>query len=233
MKTLSILLLIGAIALSFSAGEAFAFNPQVFDMTLNDVQTQQFDGYNIVTLDFNLFNNGSEDITLSGYSSIYLNDTNADYWEPINHRDFGFTEAECPSLDTIASANTTTNIKLCFLTTDEANLGYSFVIENDDYFTEYQPKEFILESVPDWFKTTAASWCSDAITESQFITLTQTNIEEGAINVLRTQSGINVGAQTPDWVKSNTCLWSTDQLSDYEFLDSIYWFVDNGKIQLN
>jgi hypothetical protein len=233
MKTLAILLLIGAMALSFSAGEAFAFDPQVFDMTLNDVQTQQFDGYDIVTIDFNLFNNGSEDIVLSGYSSIYLNDTNADYWEPINHRDFGFTETECPALDTIALVNSTTNIKLCFLTTNEVDLGYSLVIEDDDYFTEHSPKEFQLESVPDWFKTTAASWCSDAITESQFITLTQTNIEEGAINVLRTQSGLDLGAQTPDWVKNNTCLWSTDQLSDYEFLDSIYWFVDNGKIQLN
>jgi len=123
MKMLMLVLLMAAVAMSLSVSESYAFDPQVFDMTLNDVQTQQFTGYDIITLDFNLINSGSEDITLSGYSTIFLNDTNADYWEPINHLDFGFTSTECPTLDIVALANSTTNIKLCFLTTDEANLG--------------------------------------------------------------------------------------------------------------
>ena len=27
--------------------------------------------------------------------------------------------------------------------------------------------------------------------------------------------------------------WSNDIISDYEFLDGIYWFIDNGKVQLD
>jgi hypothetical protein len=221
------------VAISFVAPQAFAFDPQVFDITLNEAQTQTFAGYEVVTLDFSLTNGGSEDIPLSGYSTIFLNDTNADYWEAINYRDFGFTETQCPSLDSLALANSTTNIKLCFLTTDEANLGYSLVIEDNDYFVDNQAKELVLESVPDWFKTSAASWCSNAITESQFITIVETNIGDGNINVMRGQSGDDLGASSPAWVKSNACLWSTDQISEYEFLDSIYWYIDNGQIQLN
>jgi len=233
MKMLMLVLLMAAVTMSFSVSESYAFDPQVFDMTLNDVQTQQFAGYDIVTLDFNLINSGSEDITLSGYSTIFLNDTNADYWEAINHLDFGFTSTECPTLDTVALANSTTNIKLCFLTTDETNLGYSLVLEDNDYFVNNTPNEFVLESVPDWFTATANAWCTDTISDSEYINSAQFNIQGGIIDVLRGQSGTDLGAPIPAWVKTNACDWSNNQISDYEYLDGIYWLIDNGKIQLD
>lgn len=233
MSKLPILFILAvAITASFSISESYALDPQIFNMTLNDVQTQQFAGYDIITLDFNLINGGTEDVTLSGHSLIYLNDTNADYWEFINHQDFGFTSTDCPSLDATAIANSTTSIKLCFLTTDEPHIGYSLVITDDDYASQNPPKEFVLESVPNWFTTTANAWCTDVVTDSEFINSVQFSIQQGNINVLKAQSGTDVGAPIPAWVKTNACDWSNGLISDYEFLDGIYWLIDNGKIQL-
>jgi hypothetical protein len=234
MNTLAILLLAVVITASFSVTESYAFDPQTINITLTDAQIQNFDGYDIFTLVISLFNGGDQNVTIAGNSALYLNDTNSDYWEYINHQDYEeFTETDCPGLDTTISPNSTASVQLCYLTFNDVDIGYSLVLEDGDYSTGTQPNEIVLESVPNWFKTTAASWCSNAITESQFITLVQTNIQDGTINVLRGQSGLDTGAQTPEWIKSNSCLWSTDQISDYEFLDGIYWLVDNGKIQLN
>ena len=226
MSKLPILFILAvAIIASFSISESYAFDPQSFNMTLNDVQTQTFAGYDIITLDFNLINGGTEDVTLSGHSMIYVNDTNADYWEFINHQDFGFTSTDCPSLDATSIANSTTSIKLCFLTTDEQNIGYSLVITENDYSSPYQPNEFVLESVPNWFTSTANAWCTDLIPDSEYINSVQFNIQQGNIEVLRGQSGTDVGAPIPSWVKTNACDWSNNQTSDYEFLDGIYWLL--------
>ena len=234
MSKLPILfILAAAITISFSASESYAFDPQTFNMTLNDVQTQQFAGYDIITLVFSLFNTGTEDVPLAGHSVIYVNDTNADYWEFINHQDFGYTSAECPDLDVTATANSTTNLKLCFLTTDEIDVGYSLLITDDDFTSEDPPKEFVLESVPDWFTTTADAWCTDITSDSEYVNSIEFNIQQGNINVLRGLSGTDVGATIPAWVKTNACDWSNDLISDYEFLDGIYWLIDNGKIQLD
>ncbi len=233
MNKLSLIILAVTIVASFSITESYAYDPQMFNMTLNDVQTQQFAGYDILTLDFNLINSGTEDVTLSGHSLIYVNDTNADYWEFINYQDFGFTSTECPSLDATSIANSTTSMKLCFLTTDEVNVGYSLVITDDDFASENQPKEFVLESAPNWFTTTANAWCTDVISDSEYINSVEFNVQQGNINVLRAQSGTDVGAPIPAWVKASACDWSNDVISDYEFLDGIYWLIDNGKIQLD
>jgi hypothetical protein len=219
---------------SLAVTDVYALDPQTFDISLTDAQTHNFDGYDVISLVLSIFNGGSESETLQGSSMLYLNDTNSDYWESINHNDYDeFTETECPILNTTIEANNTSSVTLCFLTFNDVDIGYSLVLEDDNYLTGIQPNEIVLESVPNWFKTSAASWCSNAITESQFTTLVQTNIQDGTINVLRGQSELDVGAQTPEWIKSNSCLWSTDQISDYEFLDAIYWLIDNGKIQLN
>ncbi len=36
------------------------------------------------------------------------------------------------------------------------------------------------------------------------------NIQQGNINVLRAQSGTDVGATIPAWVKASACDWSND-----------------------
>ena len=235
MSKLPILFILAvAIAASFSISESYAFDPQMISVTISDSQTQSFVDYDIITIVFSLFNGGTEDAVLSGHSMLYLNDTNSDYWEYVNHQDLDdFTETDCPSLDTTVSANSTSNVKLCFLTFNDVDVGYSVILENNDYLSGNQPNEFVLESVPDWFTTTANAWCTDTISDSEYINSAQSNIQGGIIDVLRGQSGTDVGAPIPAWVKTNACDWSNNQISDYEYLDGIYWLIDNGKIQLD
>ena len=216
-----------------SLPSAYSFNPDSFNMTLTDAQKIQYVDYNIITLTFTLFNNDNQDAVFTGHSMIYLNDTIGDYWEYSNYLDLdNYSSSDCPYLETFVSSYSSNEIKLCYLTSNEPDLGYSLVLNDNRYFKDSNTKEFVLESVPDWFKSTAGFWCSDAITDLDFVNSTQFYIQDGAINVLRGQSGIDTGATIPAWVKSNACLWSDTLISDYEFLDAIYWLIDNGKIQL-
>jgi len=235
MNKVSLMLVLAfVVSVSLVTSDAYAFNPQNFTITVDDAYTTNFADYDVISIVFSLFNGGTEDAVLSSHSMLYLNDTNSDMWEYTSYTDLpNFTETQCPDLDTTISANSTGQVTLCYLTMPDDDIGYSVYLTDNDPLSGNQPKEVVLESVPDWFKTTAASWCSDSITESEFITLVETNIGDGNITVMRGQSGDDLATPTPSWVKSNACLWSTDQLSDYEFLDSIYWFIDNGKIQLN
>jgi hypothetical protein len=228
-----LLILSIAMVTSLSITDSYGYDPLVFNMTITDVQSQQFAGYDIITLDFELVNTGLEDVILTEHSQIYLNDTKADYWEYINYQDFGLTSSECPLLDTTAFANSTSSLKLCFLTTDEIDVGYSLVIADDTFVTENQPNEFVLESVPNWFTTTANAWCTDVTSDPEYLNSVEFNIQQGNIDVLRTQSGVDLGAPIPAWVKTNACDWSNGSISDYEFLDGIYWLIDNGKVQLD
>ena len=136
-------------------------------------------------------------------------------------------------MDSVVNANSTASLKLCFLTTDEVDIGYSLVITGDDFSSEDQPKEFVLESVPSWFTTTANAWCTDTISDSEYLNSVEFNVQQGNIDVLRAQNETDLGATIPAWVKTNACDWSNDTISDYEFLDGIYWLIDNGKIQLD
>jgi len=234
MKTATILTLLAIVAVSMFTPSAFAFDATQFNMTLTDAQTTSFENFDIITLIFSLFNNDSESVSLTGHNMLYLNDTSDTQWEYTSHIDLPtLSSTDCPVLNATIPAGQSANVKQCFMVTNATDIGYDLVLNNNYYMMDWETNSFVLESVPDWFKTTAASWCSDAITEFEFTTLVQSNIQDDNINVMRGQSGLDVGAQTPGWVKSNACLWSTDQISDYEFLDGIYWLIDNGKIQLD
>ena len=216
-----------------SLPSAYSFNPDSFNMTLIDAQKIPYVNYNIITLTFTLFNNGNQDAVLTGHSMMYLNDTIGDYWEYSNYLDLdNYSSSDCPYLETFVSSYSSNEIKLCYLTSNEPDLGYSLILNDNRYFKDSNTKEFVLESVPNWFKSTAGFWCSDVITDSDFVSSVQFYIQDGIINVLRGQSEIDAGATIPAWVKSNACLWSDNQLSDYEFLDGIYWLIDNGKVQI-
>ena len=216
-----------------SLPSAYSFNPDSFNMTLIDAQKIPYVNYNIITLTFTLFNNGNQDAVLTGHSMMYLNDTIGDYWEYSNYLDLdNYSSSDCPYLETFVSSYSSNEIKLCYLTSNEPDLGYSLILNDNRYFKDSNTKEFVLESVPNWFKSTAGFWCSDVITDSDFVSSVQFYIQDGIINVLRGQNGTDTGATIPAWVKSNACLWSDNQLSDYEFLDGIYWLIDNGKVQI-
>jgi len=230
-KTLSIFSIL--ILSSFILPQAYSFEVDSFNMTLTDAQKTQFTDYDLIEILFSLFNGGTEQVVFSGHSMLYLNDTNYDYWEHSSYLDLeGYSSSVCPELDTYVNPGNSIDVKLCYITTDDPTVGYSLILNDNRYFKDSNTKEFVLESVPNWFKSTAGFWCSDAITDSDFVNSTQFYIQDGAISVLRGQSGTDTGTTIPAWVKSNACLWSDSQLSDYEFLDGIYWLIDNGKIQL-
>lgn len=218
---------------SLLSPQAYAFDVQSTDINLQDVQVIEYQEYDILEAIFSLFNGGTQPAQLIGHSMLYLNDTNADTWEYSSYLDLSeSTETDCPILNATINSGQSANINLCFLIPKDNSTGYSIVANNDKYFMDMDAKEFVLESIPDWFKSTAGDWCSDIITESDFTNSTQSYIQDDTINVLRGQNGTDTGAQTPAWVKNNACQWSNSQISDYEFLDGIYWLIDNGKIQL-
>jgi len=230
-KTLSILSIL--ILSSFILPQAYSFDVDSFNMTLTDVQKTQHATYDLIEILFSLFNGGTQQVVFSGHSMLYLNDTNYDWWEYSSYMDLeGYSSSVCPELDTYVNPGNSIDVKLCYIITDDPTVGYSLILNDNRYFKDSNIKVFVLESVPDWFKSTAGFWCSDAITDSDFVNSTQFYIQDGAINVLRGQSGTDTGATIPAWVKDNACLWSDNLISDYEFLDAIYWLIDDGKIQL-
>ena len=230
-KTLSIFSIL--ILSVFILPQAYSFEVDSFNMTLVDAQKTQHTTYDLIEILFSLFNGGTQLVVFSGHSMLYLNDTNYDYWEHSSYLDLeGYSSSVCPELDTFVTPGSSVDVKLCYIVTDDPTVGYSLILNDNRYFKDSNIKEFVLESVPDWFKSTAGFWCSDAITDSDFVSSVQFYIQDGIINVLRGQSEIDAGATIPAWVKSNACLWSDNQLSDYEFLDGIYWLIDNGKVQI-
>jgi len=216
-----------------SIPQAFSFDVNSFNMTLSDVQKTEYTNYDILTLVFSLFNGGNELVVFSNHSMLYLNDTSGDNWEYSSYLDLvGYSSTDCPELDVFINSNNSADVKLCYIVINNQDVGYSLILNNNHYFKNWDTKEFVLESVPDWFKSTANAWCTDVISDDDFVNSTQFYIEQETIKVLRAYSGPDVGAQIPVWVKNNACLWSDNQISDYEFLDGIYWLIDNGKIQL-
>jgi hypothetical protein len=198
---------ISLLSVTMVSGDAFAFDPTQINMTLNDVQTTSYPEFDVLTIFFSLFNNDVQTVSLSGHNMVYLNDTNANYWEMSTDNYIDGISDTCPNLNSTIPAGQSGNMQLCFVLPKANDIGYSLVLNNDQYMMDWEINEYVIESVPGWFKTTAASWCSDAITESQFTALVQTNIQDNIINVMRGQSGLDVGTQTPDWVKNNACDW--------------------------
>jgi len=212
---------------------AYSFNVESFNMTLTDAQKTNYTNYDVLELIFSLFNGDSQQAIFSGHSMLYLNDTNGDYWEYSSYLDLeGYSSVDCPFLDVYVNPGSSSEVSMCYIIPNDNNIGYSLILNDNRYFKDSNTKEFVLESVPDWLKSTAGSWCSDAITDSDYTNSIQFYIKQGTINVLRAQSGADIGSSIPVWVKNNACQWSNSQISDYEFLDGIYWLIDNGKIQL-
>jgi hypothetical protein len=227
------ILAIAAISITLFSSSAFAFDPSQVDMTLTDAQTTSYDTYDIITLVFSLFNNNTESMTLSGHNMLYLNSTDDSAWEYTSHVDFpALSSTDCPVLNATIPSGNSTDFKQCFLVTNSTNIGYNLVLNNDYYMMDWETDQFVLESVPSSFKTTAGEWCSDTISESSFTNSTQSAILNGTINVMKGQSGNVTGAVTPAWVKDSACNWSNSLISEFEFLDGIYWLIDNGKILL-
>ena len=232
-KQLTFLLVAVLIAASFSISSAYAFEPQTITLDLQDAQITSFETYDVLAIILSIFNTDSQDAYISGHSMMYLNDTTGDHWEYSNYLDLEtFTESDCSNMDTIIAANSTQNVKLCFIIPQEVNIGYEVVLNNHNFIKDMSTNEIPIEFVPDSFKTTSSDWCSYTITDTDFVNSVQTNIDQRTIITTSTQSGVDVGEQLPSWIKDNACLWSSDKFYNVEFLSGIYWLINNGKILL-
>jgi hypothetical protein len=234
MNKINLLSLLGIILLTTTAfsTSAYAFDPTQINMTLNDVQTTSYTEFDVLTIFFSLFNNGTETSTLSGHNMLYLNDTNANYWEMSTDNHIEGMSNTCPILNSTINSGQSDDIQICYVIPKSADIGYSLVLNNDYYMMDWEIAEFTLEAVPFWFSSTASDWCTDRISDSEYFTIAQLDIQDPEFTILRTQSGEDVGTSVPSWVKTNACDWSNELISDYEFLDGIYWLIDNGKIQI-
>lgn len=222
------------ISISLLITPAFAFDSNLIDVSIQDGYVTEYNDYDIITMVFSVFNNNTQPAQFSGHNMIYLNDTNSDWWEYSNDSDLdGLSETDCPQLNATINPGNSTDVKLCFLVQHDPTIGYSVIVNNDEKLMDMDIQEFVLESVPTSFKSVASAWCSDLISESEFIELSQSNIQNGTINVIRGQSVPDVGSAIPSWIKSSSCDWSNELISDFEFLDGLYWLIDNGKIQLD
>jgi hypothetical protein len=230
LKLLAIIVVAG----SMTASNAFAFDPTLVNMTLSDSQSTSYETYDIITLAFSLFNNSPDYVTLEGHNMLYLNDTSDSQWEYVSHVDFPeLSESDCPVLNSTIPSGQSGNIQQCFMVTNATDIGYNLVLNNYFYMMDWETQQFTLESVPSWFKNTANDWCTDYISESEYMAIAELELQDPEFYVLRGQSGVDDSIPIPAWIKNSTCDWSNDLISDYEFLDSIYWLIDNGKVQLN
>ncbi len=212
---------------------SYAFDVNSFNMTLQNSEIDDFALYDIIKMTFSLFNGDTQDTTISGHSMLYLNDTMAHNWEYSSYVDLGtYSPQDCPESDVVILSNSSSIINLCFLVPNDSDLGFSLIINDNQYFKDENTKEFILEYVPDWFKTTADLWCSDSITDTEYFNSIQFLISDGTIKVLETISASPNSDPLPSWIKSDACSWSSNQISDYSYLEGIYWLIDDGKIQL-
>jgi hypothetical protein len=231
LKLLSLLAVI-TISTTLMSSSAYAFDPTSINMTLNNVQTTSYDDFDVLTIFFSLFNNNAESVLLTGHNMLYLNDTNANYWEISTDNHIEGISNTCPILNTTISSGQSENLQLCYVIPKSDEIGYSMVLNNDYYMMDMEIEEFTLESVSVSFKTTANLWCNDSISDSEYFTSVQSYIQQGDISVLRGESSIDIGTPVPDWVKNNACAWSNDAINQYQFLDGVYWLIDNGKVQL-
>ena len=221
------------ITASFSYSDAYGFDPQMVTMDVQDAQVSNFATYDVWTLILSIFNGDTQSAQLYGHSMLYLNDTNGDYWEYANYLDLvNSTSTDCPNLDVTINPGLSQNIKLCFLVFNDVDISYSAVINNHPYFKDQQTNVLVLESVPDWFKTNADAWCNDITTDNEFASATEFYINEGTIKVLKTQSGVDTGAQIPAWVKNNASWWVDGIISDQEFVTAIQFLVEQGIIRI-
>ena len=231
VNSISLLAILGMILMM---PPVYGFDPALIDISVYDASITEYPDYDIITIIFSIFNGDSQTAEFTGHNMLYLNDTNADWWEYSNHNDHtGLSETDCPSLNTSVPSGNATNVTLCYLTIHDPEVGYSVIVNNDSNLKDMETNEVVLESVPDWFKTTAGAWCSDSISDTDYLNSLEFNIQQGNIDVLRGQSTTDANDPIPQWVKTNACDWSNNQITEYEFLDGTYWLIDNGKIQLN
>ena len=87
-------------------------------------------------------------------------------------------------------------------------------------------------SVPTWIKDIGGYWCSNEISDAEFLNAVQYLIEKNVIQVDSSANSNSVNQGIPEWVKNNTCWWSDNQITDIDFLSGIEFLVNKGTIRI-
>jgi len=88
------------------------------------------------------------------------------------------------------------------------------------------------ENVPEWVKSTAGWWATDAISETEFVNAIEFLIKENIIQVNVSQTS-ETSQGVPDWVKNTAGWWATDVISETEFVNAIAYLIENGIIMIS
>jgi len=88
------------------------------------------------------------------------------------------------------------------------------------------------ENVPEWVKSTAGWWATDAISETEFVNAIEFLIKENIIQVNVSQTS-ETSQGVPDWVKNTAGWWATDVISETEFVNAIAYLIKNGIVMIS
>lgn len=89
-----------------------------------------------------------------------------------------------------------------------------------------------VKTIPMWIKNVGGFWCTDLISDKEFIDAIQYLINEDVIFLKNTEYGISNPQQVPQWVKNNACWWVDDKIQDLDFISGIEFLVNIGTIRI-
>jgi len=95
-----------------------------------------------------------------------------------------------------------------------------------------QPSTQSIPAVPDWIKSNAGWWSSNAISDDEFIDGIEYLIKEKIILIPEDQPLINSEKTIPPWIKNTANWWFDDLISDDEFVSALEFLVKEGIIRL-
>lgn len=84
--------------------------------------------------------------------------------------------------------------------------------------------------VPSWIKNNAEWWCTNQISDNDFLKGIEYLVAQKVIDV-RVIPQNDSDKQVPTWVKNTSCWWAENTISDTEFINSIAFLVEKGTIK--
>ena len=90
--------------------------------------------------------------------------------------------------------------------------------------------------VPHWFKTTTNYWCSESITDDEFLNAIKQLVKEGIITLPPMDEKNNqpdTNQEFPLWISEPMCLWKDDIISDQELLQNIKYLIEQKILVLD
>jgi plastocyanin len=88
------------------------------------------------------------------------------------------------------------------------------------------------QSIPSWVKNIGDFWCNNQIDDSEFVNAVQFLINDGIIQVEKTETRIASSQQVPIWIKNNACWWVDEKINDIDFISGIEYLVNIGTIRV-